>query len=59
MKTIYEFEVKKQVEVDKVETREENGATISVTTKVKEEKPIFFAIKRPSRLCAPHIGNTA
>lgn len=49
MKTIYEFEVKKQVEVDKVETREENGATISVTTKVKEDKPIFFAIKRPSR----------
>lgn len=49
MKLIYEFEVKKQVEVDKVETREENGATISVTTKVKEDRPIFFAIKRPSR----------
>lgn len=49
MKTIYEFEIKKEVEVDKVETREENGTTISVTTKVKEQKPIFFAIKRPSR----------
>lgn len=49
LKSIYEFEVKKQIEVDKVETREENGATISVTTKVKEDRPIYFAIKRPSR----------
>jgi len=49
LKTIYEFDIKNEVEVDKVETREENGATISITTKVKEDKPVFFAIKRPSR----------
>lgn len=49
MKTIYEFEIKKEVEVDKTETREENGATVTVTTKVKEQKPLYFAIKRPSR----------
>jgi len=48
-KSIYEFEIQKEVEVDKVETREENGSTISVTTKVKENKPTYFAIKRPSR----------
>lgn len=49
MKHIYDFEISKEVEVDKIETREENGATISVTTKVKEKRPIYFAIKRPSR----------
>lgn len=49
MKLIYEFEIQKEVEVDKTETREENGATVTVTTKVKEKKPIYFAIKRPSR----------
>ena len=49
MKLIYEFEIQKEVEVDKVETREENGETISVTKKVKEKKPIYFAVKRPSR----------
>lgn len=49
MKIIYEFEIQKEMEVDRVETREENGATISVTTKVKENKPLYFAIKRPSR----------
>ena len=49
MKLIYEFEIQKEVEVDKTETREENGATVTVTTKVKEKKPLYFAIKRPSR----------
>ena len=48
MKIIYEFEVEKEVEVDKVETKEENGATISITTKVKEKRPIKFGVKKPS-----------
>lgn len=49
MKTIYEFTIKQEVEVDKVETREENGATVTVTTKVKEERPLVVGIKKPSR----------
>lgn len=50
MKTIYEFEIKTSVEIEKVETKEENGSTISITKKEVEEKPIFFAIKKPSRV---------
>lgn len=50
MKTIYEFEIKTEKEVDKTETREENGQTITVTSKVKESVPTLFAIKRPSSM---------
>lgn len=48
-KSIYTFSVNKEVEVEKTETREENGVSTTVKTKVKEQKPFTFAIKKPSR----------
>ena len=47
-KMIYEFEVPQEIEVEKTDTKEENGQKISVTTKVKENRPVKFGLKRPS-----------
>lgn len=49
-KSLYEFKITKETEVDKTTVREEEGKTISETTKVKEKTPIWFSIKSPSRI---------
>lgn len=49
MKIIYDFELPREIEVEKQETREEGDQKITVTTKVKESRPLYFAIKRPNR----------
>jgi hypothetical protein len=49
MKTVYEFEVLKEVEVEETEERQEGDKTVKVTQKVKKEVPFKFAIKQPSR----------
>lgn len=48
-KTLYKFNLSVEKEVEKVETREENGETIQIKKKVKEEKPVNFFIKKPTR----------
>ena len=48
-KKIYEYVVKKEEEVDKVETKIENGKEITITSKVKELVPRNFFIKKPTR----------
>lgn len=49
MKELFSFTVKVNKEVEKTETKEENGKTISVTQKVKEDVPVKIIIKSPSR----------
>lgn len=49
MKELYSFTVNLEKEVEKTETKEEDGKTITVTQKVKEEVPIKLIIKQPSR----------
>jgi len=44
-KKIYEFIVKKEEEVDKIETRNENGKEVTITSKVKENIARKFFIK--------------
>lgn len=46
---LYSFSVEKEVEVEKQEEQEINGEKVTVTKKVKEKKPISFAIKKPNR----------
>jgi len=48
-KKIYEFTVSKQEEVDKTETKIEDGKEISITSKVTEGVPRKFFIKKPTR----------
>lgn len=48
-KILYNFTVNTEREVDKTETREENGQKITTTSKVKELVPHVFAFKVPSR----------
>lgn len=48
-KKIYEFTVKKEEEVDKTETKVEDGKEISITSKVKENISRKFFIKKPTR----------
>lgn len=48
-KYIYEFDVKIEKDVNKVEKKEEGGAVTTIETKVKEFVPVFFAFKKPSR----------
>jgi len=48
-KKIYEFIVKKEEEVDKIETRNENGKEVTITSKVKENIARKFFIKKPTR----------
>ena len=48
-KKIYEFTISKQEEVDKIETKLEDGKEITITSKVKEPVPRKFFIKKPTR----------
>lgn len=49
MKELYSFVVNLEKEVEKTETKEEGGKTITVTQKVKEEVPVKIIIKQPSK----------
>lgn len=49
MKELFDFTIKVNREVDKTETREEDGKTITVTSKVKEDVPVRIIFKQPSR----------
>jgi chemotaxis response regulator CheB len=49
IKTIYEFDVNIEKEVEKVETKNENGAEITTKIKSKELVPVYFAYKKTSR----------
>ena len=48
-KKIYEFTMSKEQEVDKTETKNEDGKEITITSKVKEMTPRKFFIKKPTR----------
>lgn len=48
-KKIYEFTVKKEEEVDKIETKIEDGKEIKITSKVKDMVAKNFFIKKPTR----------
>jgi hypothetical protein len=48
-KKIYEFTVSKQEEVDKIETKIEDGKEITITSKATESVPRKFFIKKPTR----------
>lgn len=49
MKELFDFTVNINKEIEKTETREEDGKTISVTSKVNEDVPIRIIFKQPSR----------
>jgi hypothetical protein len=49
MKELFSYTVKINKEIEKTETKEENGQKITVTQKVKEEVPVKIIIKQPSR----------
>ena len=49
MKELFSYTVNLEKEVEKTETKEENGTTISVTKKVKEDVPYRIIIKQPSK----------
>jgi hypothetical protein len=49
MKELYSFVVNLEEEVEKTETREEDGKTVTTTQKVKEDVPYKVIIKNPSR----------
>jgi hypothetical protein len=49
MKSLYEFRIIDSVEKEVAETKEENGEKITTYSKVKEELPYSFFIKKPSR----------
>ena len=49
MKELFSYIVKINKEIEKTETKEENGQKITVTQKVKEEVPVKIIIKQPSR----------
>lgn len=49
MKELFSYIVKVNKEVEKTETKEENGQKITVTQKIKEEVPMRIIIKQPSR----------
>ena len=46
---LFSFNITVNKEVEKTETKEENGQTITVTQKVKEDVPVRIIIKQPSR----------
>lgn len=48
-KKIYEFIVKKEEEVDKIESKMEDGKEIKITSKVKETVQRNFFIRKPTR----------
>jgi hypothetical protein len=47
MKTLFDFEIKKVTEVEKTEEQADGS---KLTKKVKEEVPVTFSLKRPSRI---------
>lgn len=50
MKTMYEFQINEEKEIEKIEeTKNENGEEIKITKKVKTTVPIKLAIKKPNR----------
>jgi hypothetical protein len=49
MKELFSYIVKVNKEIEKTETKEENGQKITVTQKIKEEVPVRIVIKQPSR----------
>ena len=49
MKELYKFSIEIEKEIEKVDTKEENGQKITTTQMVKEKVPIEFIIKKPSR----------
>ena len=49
MKELFDFTVKINKEVEKTETREEDGKTITVTSKINEDVPVRIVFKQPSR----------
>lgn len=50
MKTMYEFSISEEKEIEKIEeTKNENGEDIKITKKVKTNVPIKLAIKKPNR----------
>ena len=49
MKELFSYIVKINKEIEKTETKEENGQKITVTQKVKEDVPVKIIIKQPSR----------
>lgn len=49
MKELFSYTIKVNKEIEKTETKEENGQKITVTQKVKEDVPVKIIIKQPSR----------
>jgi len=49
-KKIYEFTIDKEEEIDKIETKIQDGKELKVITKVKEKVPRKFFIKKPTRV---------
>ena len=49
MKELFSYTIKVNKEIEKTETKEENGQKITVTQKVKEDVPVRIIIKQPSR----------
>lgn len=49
MKELFSYTVNIEKEVEKTETTEQNGSTVTVTKKVKEEVPYRIIIKQPSK----------
>ncbi len=50
MKTLYQFEIKKQIEVEEPVTKTDaEGKEIKVLEKIKKDEPHKFLIKKPSR----------
>lgn len=49
MKELFSYTVKINKEIEKTETKEENGQKITVTQKIKEDVPVKIIIKQPSR----------
>ena len=49
MKELFSYTVNVTKEVEKTETTEQNGSTVTVTKKVKEEVPVRVIIKQPSK----------
>jgi hypothetical protein len=47
MKTLFEFDIQKTIEVEKTEEQADGS---KLTKKVKDSKPVTFALKRPSRI---------
>jgi len=50
MKTMYEFQINEEKEIEKIEeTKNESGEDIKITRKIKTNVPIKLAIKKPNR----------